>query len=201
MTISHLFQDFGTAISGAEPLTLISESEQEEQSVANYERGYTAGWEDSLQLQLKERSDLSKTLKHNLEDLEFTFAEARQQVLASMAPILEQVVSQVLPEIIDQTSAARIVSELQGLVAAQSDLPIQVSVPPDRTERVRPIVEHALGPEVAVFEDPTLTEDQVALRVGRSETVLDPSAALEEIRAVLSGLTFETEREVQHGQA
>ena len=85
MALAQMLQDFGTSVPGAEKVLLLSESEQEAQTIASYELGYAAGWEDALTSQIEEKSKLSDALRENLQDLDFT-QQTRAQILQSVAP-------------------------------------------------------------------------------------------------------------------
>ncbi len=199
MSITHLLQDFGSTIAGAEPLALISHTEREAQNVAQYERGYSAGWEDSLQLQVREKSHLSKALKQNLEDLEFTFAEAHQQMVALVAPVVQSAFDQLLPDIMMHSLGPTLVSEVEKLLGNTTDFPAVICVSPGQAEAVRSPIEQALGGSVRIVEEVGLEDGQVVLKVGHAERIVDLQSAIEEVRSVLAGFVFEASAEAQHG--
>ena len=199
MSITHLLQDFGTAIPGAEPVALISQSEREAQNIAQYERGYAAGWEDSLQLQVREKSHLSKALMQNLQDLEFTFAEAHQQMIALVAPIVQSALEQLLPDIMMHSIGPTLVSEVEKLLGSTADFPAIICFPPGQSEAARSVIEQALGGTVRIVEDPGLGDGQVILKVGQTERIVELQSAIEEVRTVLAGFVFEASAGAQHG--
>lgn len=199
MAVADLLQDFGTAIPGAESLNLVSASQQEEQSIRDYERGYAAGWEDALQLQAQEQNDLSQAIRESLGDLKFTFSEAHQQMLACVAPVFEAVVEHVLPDALNDQVGQLIVGELMQMVGHRDDFDIRICVSPGDGTRVRPVVADALGRESVIEEDPRLSAGEAILRVADTERILDVTAAMDGVRAALQGFAHEMSKEVQHG--
>lgn len=199
MAINDLLQDFGSAIPGAERLTVLSEAAMEEQNLQNFEKGYAAGWEDSLAMQIEEKSRLSEAMSQNLEDLRFTYAEALQQLTRAVVPVLQGAVSQLLPEIMSRSLAPMIQAEMQEILLRLGDQPVLICVPPGMASHVRPVVGHALGQTVDVVEADFLTEGQAAIRVGTVEREIDLSASVAAISGAVDAYAAELDLEEQHG--
>ena len=62
MAISHLLEDFGTNSDLPGPLTMMSPEDIEDVRLGAFEQGYSAGWEDALSAQSRDRARLSETL-------------------------------------------------------------------------------------------------------------------------------------------
>ncbi len=199
MAIAELLQDFGSSVPGAEALTLISASEMETQSIASYERGYAAGWEDSLTLQIEEKSKLSDALRRNLEDLDFTVAEARRQMMTAVTPIFEALVDQVLPQALSDNAGPVIVEKMQQMVREVGAGPIRFSTAPGTAQKIRPVVEHATDARVTITEDASLTGDQVTLGIADCELVFDPDAVIVAFRTTVDGFAHAIRTETKHG--
>lgn len=198
MALADLFQEFGSAVPGAEPVSLLNSSEEEEQGLVQYEKGYAAGWEDSLTLQIEEKSRISEALKSNLEDLEFTFAEARVQVLGALAPVFDLLVEQVLPEAMQHSAGARISEVISQLASEAADGPVGLHVAPGQVPVIQPLVKHALGDHLPLTEDETLTDGQVQIVMGGQERLIDPAPVLQQIADALSGFNDIVTSEAQN---
>ena len=75
MSIAHLLEDF-TLQAGGGQLHVLDEDALEEQRLASFEQGYSAGWEDAVQAQEQSRGQVSAELAKSLEDMSFTYHEA-----------------------------------------------------------------------------------------------------------------------------
>lgn len=199
MTISHLLEDFGPVLPGGDAIALLSESVLEEQNLDSFEKGYAAGWEDSLAMQIEEKSRLSETMVRNLEDLNFTFTEAYQQMLASVTPVLGAVIDRALPEMLRDTIGPQILEQARAMVGDAADYPVRICVPPGQASQVRPVVSHALGLDVTVTEDPAFTDDQVAIRVGDRERIVDADGLIREMRQAIAAFSHDMQTGVQYG--
>lgn len=194
MPISDLLQEFGSAIPGAETLTVLSEAALEDQYLANFEKGYAAGWEDSLAMQIEEKSRLSETLTRNLEDLSFTYAEAFQQLLNDMVPVVQAAVAQLLPGIMGSALGPMIGEQVRTmLVQAGGGQRVEIRVPPGMSPQVTPVIGHALGGQVDVVEDNALTDGQAAIRIGNRESDIDLPAAIAAIQGAVAAFASDFE--------
>ncbi len=199
MTIAHLLQDFGQTDLPGQTLAVLSETALEEQKLASFEQGYTAGWDDSITNQTESTGRLTESLSRSLEDISFTYQEAYQQMLSSVAPVFGAMVDHVLPEVMRSSVGQVVVEQARDLVGETSAMPLTLWVPPGTATQVRPVVVGAGGMDVRVEEDPTLGDGQICLRVGDYERELDTSVMLRDIRSAVEGFAHELKSEMPHG--
>ncbi len=198
MTIAHLFEDF-TASALGEPMQLLSEEALEDERLAAFERGYSAGWEDALAAQADDKAKLSEALRANLQDLSFTYHDALAQMNANLRPLLDTMIGAVLPGAMAASFGHHIVDQLQQLAREQIEQPMSVVVPSGCREPVLALLEQSVPTRVDVSEDDRLEADQAWLRVGDHELELDGGALLEEIRAAVEAFNFQTAKDNANG--
>lgn len=192
-------QDAGsTDAAGTEQPTATSD-QVEAARLEAYESGYRAGWEDAARTEAEDQSRIGAEFARNLQDLGFTFHEARAHVMQALEPLLTGMVERVLPRLVSETIGQTIVEELLPLATAAAGSPIEVMVSPDN----RPVVEDMLARADTVpftlVEEPTLADGQVYLRSGGLERHIDFTAAVDRIGAAISSLYQLNEKAFQNG--
>ena len=166
--------------------------------VTFYEQGYKAGWDDAVVASQEDQASISAELAHNLQDLGFTFHEARSHIIHSLEPLLQALVEKLLPELFASTLAQRILEEIASLVNQAADTPIHVVVAPCN----RPVLEAALANAtcpLVLMEEPSLSAGQVYLRSGRFEKQIDLDSAISTISEALTALSQDTTGAFAHG--
>lgn len=199
MTIAHLLEDFGIDTT-AEPATpQYSEEVLEEQRLAAFEKGYSAGWEDAVKAKEKETKRISAELANSLEDLNFTYQEAQVQLIESLDPMFKVLTSAVLPDAMAASFGHHIVDQLTGMARDQTSQPMQVVVGPGEGSAVRALLKEDFTVPVKVHEDASLAPGQAYLRVGGSECEINSAALLESIRDSIDAFSYHVKKETQHG--
>ena len=112
------------------PSDTISRAAAEAEKVASYEQGYQAGWDDATQAQAEDQTRIGAEFARNLQELSFTFHEARAHVMQAMEPLLTELVDTVLPSLVSETLGQRILEELQPLIEDGADSPVELVVSP-----------------------------------------------------------------------
>ncbi len=199
MTIAHLLQDFGGSAVAGQPVTILSESDFEDQKLVSFEQGYTAGWEDSLQMKSDEYSRVTGALAQNLEDLSFTYREAYTQMLNSVTPVFSAMVDRILPEVMKDTVGHVIVEQLQDMIAAHDARSVIMSVPEGYGVTVQSMISDSSPLPVTINEDDTLIDGQIYLQVGGMEREVNTDGLLEDIRKAVHAFSFEVETEMANG--
>src|SRR5690554_3073622 len=94
----------------------VSKDMLEETRLAAFEQGYKAGWDDSSAAKEGEQRHLRADIARNLQELSFTWNEARAHVLRSVAPLVEQMCTRVVPEVARAAIGQTVLAELQPLL-------------------------------------------------------------------------------------
>lgn len=192
MSISHLLKDFQVAgIAG--DLT----DEVDPRNSETFEEGYKAGWEDAQRAMESDKKEISAGLARNLQDLTFTYFEAKSAAISEFEEVLEIILQHALPEIAHETLGLRLAEELRNLAvtdgnsefvltANEQDLAVINSILPD--------VQGVFGQAVA---DPDLPPGTVSWKVGDAEKRIDVSDLSEKIGQAVRGFVFE-KKELKH---
>ncbi|MCI2395293.1 flagellar biosynthesis protein [Aliiroseovarius sediminis] len=177
----------------------LADDELEAIRLASYEAGYSAGWDDAVKEAGEDKERIEAEFARNLEDLGFTFHEARSHVLGSLEPLLRAIVDTLLPEVIQEALGHVINDEIMPLAAQAADTPIEVRV----SKGSRPALNHLMArvnaTPLQIFEDDTLPDGQVFLRSATSERCVDLTSALARIKDAVSALYDINEKAFDHG--
>ncbi|GAA3858863.1 flagellar biosynthesis protein [Celeribacter arenosi] len=198
-------EDFGVTKSlqkkaeAAPPPVNVSSEELEEVRLAAYERGYKAGWDDAVRAEGADQSRIGADFAHNLQELGFTFHEARAHVMRALEPLLEEMVSKVLPHLVTQTLGQTIVSEIMSLGSQASDAPVQLVISPNSLPAVKTYLDSSLSLPVDIIEEPSLAEGQVFLRLGDREQKIDLDGAIAKISEAINSVYTLNEEVFKNG--
>lgn len=200
MSIAHLLEDFSPA--AAEPAgQLMTEEALEELRLAAFENGYRAGWDDATAAggSARDRSQVEDALARNLEDLSFTYHEARGQMVGNLRPLFACLVEKVLPKLMADTVAPQIVERLQDLAAGALDAPAELVLAPGGAELVAPHLTSETAIPVSLHEDPALQPGQALIRVGEQEREFDAARLIDEIEELMAAHLYQAKETAHHG--
>ena len=168
-----------------EPQVLPSEGA----GVELYESGYKAGWDDAVNAEHNVRQRVGADLEKSLQDVLFTFHEARTELLAALAPLLQTIGHKILPELARDAFA----SQLLDIVRQRADdLKVELQVSHQNVHAVRGLFEDADEQDVSIQGVHEMGPGQALIRVGASEEMIDQEALLDEIRRSLDAVTTAT---------
>ncbi len=199
MSISHLFEDFGGIKAPVEPEPVALDEGNEEDMLASFEQGYKAGWDDAISAKSEEHASVSVELASKLNDLSFTYHEAREAILADLAPTVEKAIMTVLPELARQAVGALAVEQLHKIVRENSETPVVLSTAPDCYQPVIDVMPDDKQFPVEVVRDENLAEGQVRFEFAQRERLIDLSEVLEAVAGAMEAFTHETRKEIQNG--
>lgn len=177
----------------------ISTEALEQARLQGYESGYQAGWDDAARAETEDQSRIGAEFARNLQDLGFTFHEARSHVMHALEPLLTGMVEKVLPRIISETVGQTIVEELLPLASEAADTPIEVVVCPASRLALETFLSEATSTPFVLQEEDSLAEGQVFLRSGKIEKKLDLTGAVDRIGNAINGLYELNEKAFQNG--
>ena len=198
MTIAHLLEDFTIPFDGS-PVQMLSEDMLEDQRLASFEQGYSAGWDDAVRTQDSENRRISTGLASTLQDLSFTYHEALTQMNANLAPLFQSLANSVLPNTMSAAFGQHVVEEMLDLARQQVEQPVCLVVSPQEQDALRNLLEQNGTITARVVSDQLLSPGQAYLRVGTVEREIDCNRLTECIRNSIDSYLHQT-REVQiHG--
>lgn len=194
MSVSHLLEDFGAYARGT-PVALTDVS-LEEQRLEAFEKGYQAGWDDSARAANEEHRTISADFAQTLKDLSFTYHEAQIAILNGLKPLMDQIMSTVLPSLVHQALCAQISELLHELAQEHSDQPIEIVTAPLNIPALEAMLQEQDTPPVSLVEEDSLAEGQAYLRFGSQEREIDLKAVHTAIEQAVTGFFDQTEREI-----
>lgn len=177
----------------------VSPAELERARLQGYEDGYQTGWDDAVRQEAEAQGRIGAEFARNLQDLGFTFHEARTHVMQALEPLLTGMVEKVLPQLVSETLGQTILEEVMALAAQAADSPIRVLVAPSSREVLDGLLQVNTSIPIEVLEEPTLADGQVYLRQGDIEKRIDLNAAVDKIGIAIKSLYELNERVVQNG--
>lgn len=186
MTISHLLEEFNHHRSTPTP-HLVSEDALEDARISAFENGYQAGWEDASAAYASEQRRISSDLSQNLQALSFTYHEAYSHLITSFQPLLEQMVTTILPRMAHATLGQHIVAEvLQMARDQQAGSQLELTLSPQDRSKVESMIGQELPTPVRLVSDESLGAGQVFLKIGSEERRIDMDGLLAGINSAVT---------------
>tara|TARA_R110002095_G_scaffold27286_1_gene27446 strand:- start:962 stop:1564 length:603 start_codon:yes stop_codon:yes gene_type:complete len=199
MTLSHLYDDFGSTAYAAEDMqTSLTEDGLEDVRLGAFEKGYRAGWDDAKNAHEADREKLSVDLAQALQDMSFTYHEAFSKLTLSMQPLLTNIVTKLLPNIAQETLCAHVAAEVSALMKAESEGCVEIAVVPENVA----LIEQALSDQPTLpfllTPDPRLGKGQVFLRLSNTEREINLDAMQNSILAAVDAFFEQTRKDANH---
>lgn len=198
MTATLTLEDFALAGAAAGAPEVPAPPLTEADRVAAYEDGYRAGWEDAGKAQREDQARIGAEFARNLQEISFTFHEARAHIIEAMGPLLDELLETLLPELMQEEFPQTVKEVLAPLIAEAADAPVDIVVGPGGAEQLQATVAECSGGAVRIREEPSLAQGQAYLRVGKTERRIDLTGALTRIREAADALRQLNRRTLQH---
>lgn len=167
----------------------------DEARLATYEEGYKAGWDDAAKAEAQSQTRIAADLGQSLQDLSFTYHEARAHILQGIAPLLRLMAEKVLPKLARDHFAESILEVVQREVDTASRHPLELVINPINREGLA----HLLGDEqvlpLTVVDEPTLGQGQAYLRGATGEHEIDIDLVLSEIETAVAAFLSESQKQ------
>ncbi|WP_299728784.1 hypothetical protein [uncultured Tateyamaria sp.] len=199
MSLSHLFQDFGTLKPASVGKKSLNAEEIEDLKLQAFEGGFQAGWDEAVKAQSETMTHVSSGLAASLQNASFEYHELRRTLHESVQSILSEVVETILP-LAAHASLGRHICDLIGSTSLDAlDRTIEIAVAPGRDEAVRQVLSAELPEPFEVVVDQMMSPNQAILRVGAKEAELNLDKTVAEIATAVTNF-FETRKsEVKDG--
>ena len=194
MSIAHMLEDFSQSFS-AHTGGGHRDTNSDAELLDSFEQGYKAGWEDAIRAKSEERASVSADLARNIRDLSFTYHEAREAILTEIAPVVEQAITTVLPEISRQSIGMQVMEELSAIIQENADTQVLLTTSPGNYEAVSEILPKDVNFPVDVVRDAGLGDGQIRFQFGNRERQIDLNEVLNTVSRAFEGFTYETRKE------
>lgn len=207
--LETLLEDFGstsppvqgpatrTESASAEPA--FREADLEGKKLEAFEKGYRAGWDDAVKAQSDDRTRISSAFGQHLQDLSFTYHEAYTQVMNAVTPLLNEMVTSLMPALARETLGHHIVDQLKTMSREIGQMEVVIAVAPNRVEAVTPLLKQDFGFPIRLMPDDTLAEEQADIRFGDTERQIDLSDLIASVAEAVEGFAHDNRRKMTHG--
>lgn len=174
----------------------MARGEAEDLRLAAYEQGYSAGWDDAVAAQDEEVARLRTDLGRSLREMAVSFEDARSHVLSAIEPLLQEMVTKVLPTVARHSLAPMIIEILSPVADEMSMSPARIVTAPQHRETVERLVSTLCpGMALVVQEEASLGAGQAHVMIGKLETRIDLDGVIEAIsRAVSTFFQIENDK-------
>ncbi len=192
MAIGHLLRDFCDSVP--------QQTSENGQSLTTrqYDLGYQAGWDEALSHAEKTNLMIGAQLARNLQDLTFTFAEARQATISEFDEVVELLVEKILPKIAHETLGLQIIDQLRESIFNEEHPQIQVVASPQDAPTIESVLESVPGVSTQVQIQADLPAGAVLWRMNEAEHQVDVPKLIQGIEKTLRGYVYEAKGEQKH---
>jgi len=165
---------------------------------ADYTTGYAEGFAAGEASVRADVANLNEQFVQSVQDITFTFAEARAQILNGLAPMLQTVIAQVLPHCVETGFAGQLAELLTTAAEQDATRPLAIHLHPDSFESVAGLSD-VLPKELSIQIDPALSPHAAWIAQADGEMRLDADQLLATISETLSVLNTPEDRNAFHG--
>lgn len=163
--------DFAAELRGPDPASEPEGAEPE--TLAAFEDGYKAGWEDAATAQSDAKAARDAEVARTLQSLVLGLEEARTHVLRAVEPLIMQIVGTVLPEMSRVTLAPVVAEVVFPLVSRSASAPIRLRTSPGARDAVEHHLSRITGLSFEVIEEPSFGDGCVQVVAGEVEALID----------------------------
>ncbi len=190
-------EDFG-AFAGPVPVEMVDSDRLEAEKLESFDKGYAAGWEDAAAATEQAAAEGAAAGLARLQDLAFTYHEARAHVLRSVLPLLEALADRVVPQILRQTLGARLVEIVERAAIDAATAEVELLVAPGEGEEINAALDGRVNFPIVVREEDSLAPGLLHLRLDATEREFDFTGFENKLREAIAALDAELE-ETSHG--
>ncbi|MBI1494340.1 hypothetical protein [Halocynthiibacter styelae] len=166
-----------SAPAGAQPAAQ-DHVQSEEAKLEAFENGYKAGWDDAAKSHAENLDNVSVELARNLQELSFTFHEARAQVLKDMRAVFSELMEKIMPRIAAENLPAMIAEQITEIARSDVNTRIELQVHPANAQSVENLLPAQNSLDVVVVGEASLGEGQARLVFAEGEQIVDLSGVL-----------------------
>jgi flagellar assembly protein FliH len=170
-----------------------------EANLQAFENGYQAGWQDAVAAHDTEKAKISSEFAQNLQDMSFTYQEARSKLLASLKPVAISMIEKLLPGITREALRANLAMQVDLILRGSTENAIELVVSPANLDTVQEFMDHQSGVPFLLKAEPSLADGQVYLKSGQIENCIDIEGMCEKISKALSSFVDHTASGSSHG--
>jgi hypothetical protein len=144
-----------------------------EAALAAFDEGYRNGWDDCARAEAEAHRKIGADLAAGLQDITLTYAEARQDVLACLGPLFEDMAAQLLPRLAAEAVAPAVVAELRAIAATAASGRAVLFAAPAALATLDRLIAGMGGLDLELRAEPAFAEGQVSIRFGSERRDID----------------------------
>ena len=164
---------------------------------AEYSAGYQEGLAEATAAFQADQNTLSSAFVQTVSDLNFSYAEARAQLIEQLEPLFTVVTQKLLPQISHENFGAILIEAITGAAARDTAQPPVLHVHPSQRQLIEKLSkEQAL--DVEIREDPTLSAHAAWIGLAHGETHLDIDSLLTNISETLDAIVTYKSKDGRH---
>lgn len=166
---------------------------------AEWTAGFAAGRENALSENDRDIATRRDAAIQAILDMQFTYAEARREILIGLEPVFANLVSVVVPALVRASIAPLVMENLLAAAAVDSAAPCKLVVSSDIFPSIEQVLEPSVPLPVRLTMDPELAPGRVLLTHGATETSLDSTALVDRLCEILSAVSEMIPERTKHG--
>ncbi len=182
--MGHLLQLEDFAQLGASIPSSLTPADTKVIEQKSFDEGYRDGWNDAFEEARNEDSKARSDIANALQELGFTYFEARQHIMGSFKPLLQAMMDSVLPHA-SHASLIPFVQQEMTKLAEMVEPPVKVACAPANVAQLQDMLKQVAGAPVKIVPEETLTSFQVQLRYADGFSSVDTQQAVERIQAAI----------------
>lgn len=167
------------------PVFLVPE-QIEEIRLNAYERGYVAGWDDGGAQSEGDETKQRATIARQVEQLTFSYHDARAHVLRAIEPLFAAIFETVIPVAARSSIVPLVIEQLLPMAHAAAEMPITLRIAEGSRQAYEVAFEGLILPPLNLVEADTLAEGQAEFSFEATETRIDLTHAADTIRRAVN---------------
>lgn len=177
----------------------IAAAEAEETKLVAFEQGYSAGWEDAIAAQSENTRVATQEFAKTISDISFTYHEAVAHVQKELIPVLDAILTQIVPQTLDASFIGLVIEKLNDIALERAEVPVLVTCSPYRRVLLEQTLSGIAGVKVRLMTDPAFAQDAVSLGFDESESHMDLSDIAEHLVREVEAYSHSLGKDVTHG--
>ncbi len=175
-------EDFGNPVAASEPIQEMAPVNP----MQGYESGFQAGWDDAMASVSENRDHISAEFARNLQELSFSFHEARQQVTSTLRPFIAALIDNLLPLTADQALIENIWAKLEPLLNEHNTPSVHLFCAASDVETIEQLTSASTIMAINIVAEPSLMAGQVKFSVEAEQHEIDMSHIAQELHAMIA---------------
>ena len=194
-----ILEDFASIPLPAAPVEVFDGEKLEAERLEAFDKGYATGWDDATGAAESAAAASAEALDGRLEELAFTFHEARAHVMRGLGPLLDAIVRTAVPKILHETLGARLTELFTEMAEDAADAEIQLLTTPDEANNITAALEGRVRFPISIRGDDTLAAGTLQVRLGAEARELDLGALETALTDALEALDTINQEILSHG--